>query len=120
MKIAHIILTSQNGGAEEVFINYIEACQKLGHKNLAIVKVDAPYFIRLDQFGCEVKKINNKFGYYDFFAVRNIKNALKEFGADVVFCHIGKASILTKKAIKKIKKKNHEQNQSVYKTLIYF
>lgn len=109
MKIAHIILTSQNGGAEEVFINYIEACEKLGHENLVIIKNDAPYFERLKNIKCEIKKTKNIFGYYDFLAICNIKKFLKIFDADIVFCHIGKSSALTRKAIAKIKNKKIKQ-----------
>lgn len=109
MKISHIILTSQNGGAEEVFINYIEACEKLGHENLAIIKNDAPYFERLNKIKCEIKKTKNIFGYYDFLTVYNIKKFLKNFDADIVFCHIGKSSVLTRKAIVRIKNKKIKQ-----------
>ncbi len=42
MKIVNIILTSQNGGAEQSFVDYITVLKNLGHQNLAVVKIDAP------------------------------------------------------------------------------
>ena len=45
MKIVNIILTSQNGGAEQAFIDYLSALKKLGHTNIAILKEDAPYAV---------------------------------------------------------------------------
>lgn len=117
MKIANLILTSQNGGAEEVFIDYIMACKKLGHEVLAIIKNDAPYQIQLNDLNIPTKKTKNKFGFNDIFTVNNIKNYLQEFDADILICHMGKSHILGKRAIKKIKHKkifsiaiNHSDN----------
>ena len=43
MKIANLIVTSQNGGAEQVFLDYTRLLKKLGHDVVPIVKNDAPY-----------------------------------------------------------------------------
>ena len=117
MKIVNIILTSQNGGSEQVFLDYLQVFKNLGHEVLAILKDDAPYSGKLEELGIEVKKIKNKFGYHDFFAVSNIKKYLEEFDADVVFAHAGRSVCLVRKAIKKIKNKkiilvaiNHSMN----------
>jgi len=103
MKIANLILTSQNGGAEEVFIDYITTFKALGHDVLAIVKDDAPYTQKLIDYGIEVKKTKNNFGFGDIFAVNNITKFLKDFGADTLVCHMGKSHILGRKAISKVK-----------------
>lgn len=105
MKIVNIILTSQNGGAEQAFIDYSTALKKLGHEVLAILKSDAPYAHEVEKLGIQIIKIENKFGDYDFFAVAQIKKILEEFGADAAISHIGRSSVLTRKAIKKIKNK---------------
>jgi glycosyltransferase involved in cell wall biosynthesis len=105
MKIVNVIFTSQNGGAEQAFIDYSAVLKNLGHDVLAIVKIDAPYADQLEKLGVKVEKIKNKFGYHDVFAVKKIKKILEEFDADVVLAHIGRAMILTRKAIKKIKTK---------------
>lgn len=117
MKIANLILTSQNGGAEEVFIDYITTFKALGHDVLAIVKDDAPYVQTLIDFGIEVVKTKNNFGFGDVFAVKNIAKYLKDFDADTLVCHMGRAHILGRKAIAKVKKKkifqiavNHSDN----------
>lgn len=118
MKIVNIILTSQNGGAEQVFVDYCNVLKnKLNHDILAIIKDDAPYAYQLEDLQISIKKIKNNLSYYDFFAVNSIKKILEEFNADAVITHIGKSMVLTRKAIKKIKNKkiyqvavNHSMN----------
>lgn len=105
MKIVNIILTSQNGGAEQAFLDYSNALKNLGHEVVAILKTDAPYASEVEKLGITVKKTDNKFGYYDFLAVKNIQKILEEEKADIAISHIGRATVLTRKAIKKIKGK---------------
>lgn len=102
MKIVNIILTSQNGGAEQSFVDYITVLKNLGHQNLAVVKIDAPYANQVSELGVEVKKISNKFGDHDVFAVKELHKIVQDFGADVVIAHIGRSSALMKKVLKKI------------------
>jgi len=117
MKIVNIILTSQNGGAEQVFIDYTSVLKNLGHELLLIVKDDAPYIDKLESFGVKIEKIKNNLGYFDFVAVGKIAKILQEFDADVVISHIGRSTVLARKAIAKIKPKkilqvavNHSDN----------
>ncbi len=117
MKIVNIILTSQNGGAEQSFVDYLIILKNLGHEVLAIVKSDAPYADQVLSLGIEIKKIENKFGDYDIFAAAEIQKILKDFNADAVVAHVGRSIVLAKKAIKKIKNKkvcliavNHSTN----------
>lgn len=117
MKIANIILTSQNGGAEQVFIDYLKVFKELGHEVFGIVKNDAPYFEKAKKYCHKIVKTSNKLGFNDFIAVKNIKNFLENIEADVIFAHTGRAAQLTKKALKKIKNKkillvaiNHSMN----------
>jgi glycosyltransferase involved in cell wall biosynthesis len=117
MRIANIILTSQYGGAEQVFIDYMVMLKKIGHEVLAIVKHDAPYANQILELGIEVKKIRNDFGFHDFFAVGNLKKILIEFNADITLSHAGRATALMRKAIKKVPNKhifeicvNHSMN----------
>ena len=118
MKIVNIILTSQNGGAEQVFVDYCDVLKnKLNHDVLAIIKDDAPYVHQLEALNIPIKKIKNNFGYHDFFAINSIKQILQEFNADAVVAHAGRSMILSCKAIKKITNKkifqvavNHSMN----------
>jgi glycosyltransferase involved in cell wall biosynthesis len=117
MKIAHIILTSQNGGAEQVFIDYIRILKNIGHENFAIIKNDAPYFSKLENLKIKTQKIVNKFGYYDFLASKKIKDFIEENKIDIVIAHAGKSMVLAHKALKKITNKkvilvavNHSYN----------
>ncbi len=110
MKIVNIILTKVNGGAEKVFLDYCKVQkQRLNHDVYAIIHEDAPYSNDLDKIGVKYKKISNKFGYHDIFAINAIKDALIEFEADGAVSHAGKASILARKAIKKAKRKTGKQ-----------
>jgi glycosyltransferase involved in cell wall biosynthesis len=117
MKIINIILTSQNGGAEQAFIDYLTALKKLGHENLAILKDKAPYENKVLELGIPLRKIKNNLGFFDFFAVRKIKNIIEEYQADVLICHMGRSVSLVRNAIKQIKKRkvfqiavNHSDN----------
>ena len=117
MKIVNIILTSQNGGAEQVFADYTSVLTKLGHELLLIVKDDAPYIDKLETFGVKIEKVKNNLGYFDFVAIAKITKILQEFDADVVISHIGRSTVLARKAIKKITNKkvlqvavNHSDN----------
>lgn len=110
-------MTSQNGGAEQVFIDYSAVLKKLGHDVLVIIKSDAPYADSVSDLGIKVKKIKNSFGHHDFFAVKEIQKILEEFNADAVFAHVGRSMVLVRKAIKKITNKkillvaiNHSMN----------
>lgn len=117
MKIANIILTSQNGGAEQVFIDYSAVFKKLGHEVSAIIKTDAPYADEVKKLGITPQKINNHFGYHDVFAVKKLKKILEESDTDAIFAHAGRAIVIARKAIAKIKNKkiflvaiNHSMN----------
>ncbi len=117
MKIVNIILTSQNGGAEQAFLDYTSALLKLGHEVIAIIKNDAPYESLVTKLGVKINKIGNNLGYHDFIAVAKIVKIIKETDADLVVSHMSRSTVLTKKAIKKIKNKkvfqiavNHSDN----------
>jgi glycosyltransferase involved in cell wall biosynthesis len=103
MRIVNIILSSQNGGSEQVFIDYLMVLKKLNHQLLAITKEDAPFQDKVLELGIELKKIKNNFGYFDLFAVNKIRKILKEFKADAVIAHVGRSMILVRKAIGKNK-----------------
>ncbi len=117
MKIINIILTSQNGGAEQAFVDYTAVLKNLGHEVLAITKDDAPYEKQISDLGINVKKIKNRFGYHDIFAVKELKKIIEDFSADAVIAHIGRSMALVKKSLKKITNKkvffiavNHSMN----------
>jgi glycosyltransferase involved in cell wall biosynthesis len=117
MKIINIILTSQNGGAEQAFVDYLVVLKNLGHEVLAIIKDDAPYEKQILDFGIAVKKIKNRFGYHDIFAIKQLRKIIEDFAADAVFAHIGRSMVLVKKSLKKISNKkvffvavNHSMN----------
>ncbi len=118
MKIINIILTSQNGGAEQVFIDYMKVLRdNLGHQIMAVIKDDAPYKKQLEELKIEYKTIKNYFSYHDIFASKNLKKIITQYDADALIAHSGKASIISKRALKSIKEKkiffitvNHSMN----------
>ncbi|MFM8186039.1 MAG: glycosyltransferase [Alphaproteobacteria bacterium] len=117
MRIAHIILTSQNGGAEQVFVDYVRILKKIGHHNFSIIKNNAPYANQLENNSEEILKISNNFGYHDIFAIEKIKKFLIKNQIDIVIAHAGRAMVLANKAIKKVPSKiiilvavNHSNN----------
>jgi glycosyltransferase involved in cell wall biosynthesis len=116
MKIANIVLSSQNGGVEQVTIDYSLVLKNLGHEVIVIARFDAPYIAEIEQLGIKVEKINNYFGYGDIFAVFKIANILKKHNIDLVFSHANKASALTIRALRKINKKN--QHKKIYQIAI--
>jgi glycosyltransferase involved in cell wall biosynthesis len=116
MKIANIVFSSQNGGVEQVAIDYSLVLKNLGHDIIVIARSDAPYISEIEQLGIKVEKINNYFGYGDIFAISKIANILKKHNIDLVFSHANKASALTARALKKINKSN--QHKKIYQIAI--
>lgn len=106
MKILHIILTQLNGGAEQVFIDYIRILKKIGHQNFAVIKQNAPYENQIKDLDIPYQKIFNKYGYYDFFAIKEIRQYINNNKIDAVIAHAGKSIILAHKAVKKISNKH--------------
>jgi glycosyltransferase involved in cell wall biosynthesis len=136
MRIANIVLSSQNGGVEQIMIDYCQILKNLGHEVIAIIRHDAPYALKLEQIGITIEKIHHKYGYIDIFAINKIKNILNSKQIEILFSHSSKATTLAHKAIKKIKNKkipqiaiNHSNNVkrslvanlilSVNKTIFY-
>jgi len=115
MKIINLLLSNKNGGVEQSFVAYSSILKSLNHEVLAIVRKNAPYKKDIENLGIEVIEIENKFGYYDFFAIKNLKEIIKNFKTNLVFSHTGKAIALSKKALKKFPKipliaVNHSNN----------
>jgi glycosyltransferase involved in cell wall biosynthesis len=117
MKIANLILTSQNGGAEQVFIDYTIILKDLGHDVVTIVKNDAPYADKFCDTIFNLKKITNYFGDYDFFSVAALVKIFKKEKIEIVFAHVGRSMVLARKAIRRIKNQkiiliavNHSMN----------
>lgn len=117
MKIANIIISSQNGGAEQVFIDYMKILKKLDHQVCAIVKNNAPYISKINDLKINISKIHNRFGFYDFFSVKELVKILLKENPDAIIAHAGRATVIARSAIKKIKNKkifliavNHSTN----------
>ena len=76
MTIANIILTSQNGGAEQVFLDYIKILQKLNYPVCAFIRDNAPYISQLSALNIPTQQAKQRFGYYDFFFIAKLKKFL--------------------------------------------
>jgi len=117
MTIANIILTSQNGGAEQVFLDYIKILQKLNYRVCAFVRDNAPYISQLTTLCIPLGQAKHRFGYYDFFLIHKLKNFLLQQNVKIVIAHNSKAIAIANKAIASIKNKkiyliavNHSYN----------
>ena len=55
MKIVNIVLSSKNGGAVQVFIDYIAVLKNIGHEVLAMMTHDAPYADRIENHVSDIK-----------------------------------------------------------------
>ena len=103
MRIVNILLSNKIGGVEDAFVTHCKIlkshCQE-HNEILAIVKKDAPYANDLKDHNIGVSEIDNKFGYYDFLAINNIRKLITNFQADIVFAHVGKGVLFAHKAIK--------------------
>jgi glycosyltransferase involved in cell wall biosynthesis len=116
MTIANIILSSQNGGAEQVFLDYTSILQQSNYPVCAFIRHNAPYYNKLKQLNIEVGKAKNNFGYYDWFFIWQLRKFLLNNQVKMVIAHSSKATAIAKKAISTIKHKiflisvNHSYN----------
>ena len=55
MKIVNIVLSSKNGGAVQVFIDYIAVLKNIGHEVFAMMTHDAPYADRIENHVSDIK-----------------------------------------------------------------
>lgn len=108
MTIANIILTSQNGGAEQVFLDYIKILQKLNYPVCAFIRDNAPYISQLSALNIPTQQAKQRFGYYDFFFIAKLKKFLLQEKVKIVIAHNSKAIAIAHKAIASIK------NQKIY------
>jgi len=99
MKIANIILTSANGGAEQVFIDYSIILERLGHQVFSIVRHNAPYIWQLEKNKFSFAKVKHFFGHQDIFVAIKILKTLKKIDANLVIAHAGRAMVLSRMAV---------------------
>lgn len=98
-KIVNILLSDKNGGVEQSFVNYCLMLQQNNCDILAIIKKDAQFIPDLQKNNINFIEIDNKFGYYDIFSILKIRNIIKNYQANIAIAHVGKAIILSKKAL---------------------
>ncbi len=116
MRIVNIILTKDDGGVAKVSLDYANIFKSLGHQTSFITKKNSSFVNKIEKIGVNLNEVNNRFGYFDLIAIKQIAKHLKKLDADLVVAHNSKAIALSKKAIKKLKKKpkliaiNHSTN----------
>ena len=104
MKIINLLLSNKNGGVEQSFVAYCLILKSLNHEVLAIVRKGAPYKNNIEELGIKVIEIENNFGHWDFFVIKNLRKTIKDFEVNLIFAHVGKAISLSKKTLKKFQK----------------
>ena len=98
MKIAQVMLDPNYGGAQRYFADVCLELAGRGHSVLSIIRKNSVLEPELSSMeNIEVAVINNRFGWYDPFAVNQIQSALNRFQPNIVETHLARAAFLTGK-----------------------
>ena len=82
MRIALVMLGQNYGGMQQAFLNYSIELSKRGFPVLSVVQNDSVVENKLRKAGISsIAIINNRFGFHDPFAIRQIGGALDEFNS---------------------------------------
>ena len=80
MRIALVMLDQNYGGMQQAFLNYSIELSKRGFPVLPVVRNESVVENKLREAGISsIAIINNRFGFHDPFAIRQIGEALDEF-----------------------------------------
>ena len=80
MRIALVMLDQNYGGMQQAFLNYSIELSKRGFPVLCVIRNESFVEKKLSEAGISsIAFINNRFGFYDPFAIRQIGDALDEF-----------------------------------------
>ena len=80
MRIALVMLDQNYGGMQQAFLNYSIELSKRGFPVLPVVRNESVVEIKLREAGISsIAVINNRIGFHDPFAIRQIGEALDEF-----------------------------------------
>ena len=80
MRIALVMLDQNYGGIQQDFLNYSIELSKRGFPVLCVIRNKSFVENKLREAGISsIAIINNRFGFYDPFAIRQIGEALDEF-----------------------------------------
>ncbi len=98
MKIAQVMLDPNYGGVQRYFTDLCLELAGRGHLVLAIIRKNSlveSELISVDNI--EVAIVNNRFGWYDPFAAKQIQIALNLFQPNIVEAHLARAAFLVGK-----------------------
>ena len=80
MRIALVMLDQNYGGMQQAFLNYSIELSKRGFPVLCVIRNESDVENKLREAGISsIAIINNRFGFHDPFAIRQIGEALDEF-----------------------------------------
>ena len=80
MRIALVMLDQKYGGIQQDFLNYSIELSKRGLPVLCVIRNESFVEKKLRKAGISsIAIINNRFGFHDPFAIRQIGKALDEF-----------------------------------------
>ena len=80
MRIALVMLDQNYGGMQQAFLNYSIELSKRGFLVLCVIRNESVVENKLREAGISsIAIINNRFGFHDPFAIRQIGKALDEF-----------------------------------------
>ena len=82
MRIALVMLDQNYGGMQQAFLNYSIELSKRGFPVLCVIRNESVVENKLREAGISsIAVINNRFGFHDPFAIRQIGEALDEFNS---------------------------------------
>ena len=99
MRVAQIMLSSEFGGAERSFTDISVCLKQLGHEVLAIGLNRSKSLDKLESSGVKTRRVSC-YGVWDVFTIRSLRKILSRFNADIVHCHLARASHLGGSAAK--------------------
>ncbi len=95
MNIAQVMLDPNYGGAQRYFADVCLELAGRGHSVLSIIRKNSVLESELVAVGnIKVAVISNRFGWYDPFAVNQMKMAFDRFQPNVVEAHLARAAFL--------------------------
>jgi len=102
MRISQVMLSKGWGGAERIFIDLVKGLAEQGVQVQAIMDERFPKKDQLEGIANVFPVYMRAFSHWDFFAAHKLKQAIKQFSAELVHCHLSRAALMGGKAAAKL------------------
>ncbi len=102
MRISQVMLSKGWGGAERIFIDLVKGLAEQGVQVQAIMDERFPKKDQLEGIANVFPVYFRTFSHWDFLAATKLKQAVKQFSAELVHCHLSRAALMGGKAAVKL------------------